>query len=239
MKTAVIIEAEETIRYDIKRQVSKHLDIIISAMFSNCEDALSYIINKQPDIVFLDIQMPGMSGLELARLLTVLQSPPCIIFITSSCKYAIEAFDTPAIGYLIHPIAEKKLTNALNKVRHLIIRKKVKKTPAKICVLDHEKLIPLDKNEIVCVFSKDRSVYIRTKSNEFPATLTMKEFTSILSEPNFLCIHRKYIINLDEVLEIIPWLRGAYQVKMNDYKKAEIPVSRNRTSLFKTAIGLL
>jgi two-component system LytT family response regulator/two-component system response regulator LytT len=107
--------------------------------------------------------------------------------------------------------------------------------------LSNGKIIPIDKRDIVFVFVKDKDVFVRTKTGEFSSLLTLQEFENILTqsdETNFLRIHRQYIVNLDEVSEIAPWFHGSYLLRLNDVKKQEVPVSRNRVKVLKSMMGL-
>ncbi|HEY3425247.1 MAG TPA: LytTR family DNA-binding domain-containing protein [Negativicutes bacterium] len=239
-KTAVIVDDEQPICEEIEYLLGQHIDIEVKAKFTNGMEALDYIFEKQPDIVFLDIKMPGMSGLELAKRLQVLQRPPFIIFITAFAEHAVEAFDTPAIGYVTKPVMEERLAKALNKVRNLTALNSVTKNVLanKICVRCNGKIIPLDKQEIIFVFAKDKDVFVRTKTNEFLSLLTMQEFEQSLSESNFLRVHRQFIINLDQICEIVPWFHGSYLLRMNECKNQDIPVSRNKVKLLKAFMGL-
>ncbi len=238
--TAVIVDDEQPICDEIEYLLGRHIDFNVAAKFTNCVDALSYILEEKPDVVFLDIKMPGMSGLELAQKLNVLRRPPYIIFITAFQEHAIEAFETPAIGYVTKPVTEEKIAKALHKIRSLAVESTpVKSAPVnKVCVLFNGKIVPLDKREIVFVFVKEKDVFVCTKTEEFSSLMTMQEFEQVLADGNFLRVHRQYIINLDEVLEIIPWFHGSYLLRMNDAQKHEIPVSRNKVKQLKAAMGL-
>ncbi|HWR39529.1 MAG TPA: LytTR family DNA-binding domain-containing protein [Patescibacteria group bacterium] len=236
----VIVDDEQPICDEMEYLLSKHLDMEVMAKFTNCQEAVQCIVEKNPDVVFLDIKMPGMSGLELAHKLNVLRQPPFIIFVTAFQEHAIEAFDTPAVGYITKPVTEEKLAQVLNKVRNFT----AKSAPAaatsigKICALHNNRIIPLDKKEIVFVYVKDKEVFIRTRTTEYSAMPTMQEFEELLGGGHFLRVHRQYIVNLDEVREITPWFHGSYLLIMNDTKKQEVPVSRNKVKQLKHLLGL-
>lgn len=241
MKTkAVIIDDEQPICDEIEYLLGRHTDIEVCTKFTTCVDAIIYILEKKPDLVFLDVNMPGMSGLEMAQKLSGMNKPPYIVFITAYPEHAVDAFATPAVGYITKPVTEEKLANALTKVRNLSSKTTVEKSAqiAKVCVLAGGKIVPVNKKDIVFIYVKDKDVYVRTRTGEFSAMLTLQEFDNLLTEANFLRIHRQYIINLDEILEITPWFHGSYLVRMNDANKQEVPVSRNRVKNLKTALGL-
>ena len=236
---AVVVDDEQPICDEIEYLLSKHLDMDVIAKFNNCQEAIDCILEQKPDVVFLDIKMPGMSGLELARKLNVLRQPPFIIFVTAFQEHAIEAFDTPAVGYITKPVTEEKLALTLNKVRNFTTKTIQPTTPInKICALYNNRIIPLDKKDIVFVYVKDKEVFIRTRTAEYTAMPTMQEFDELLGGGHFLRVHRQYIVNLDEVKEITPWFHGSYLLIMNDAKKQEVPVSRNKVKQLKHLLGL-
>lgn len=241
MKTkAVIIDDEQPICDEIEYLLGRHPDIEVCAKFTTCVDAIIYILEKKPDLVFLDVNIPGMSGLEMAQKLSSMNRPPYIVFITAYPEHAIDAFATPAVGYITKPVTEEKLASALTKVRSLSSKTIIEKSAqiAKVCVLAGGKIVPVNKKDIVFIYVKDKDVYVRTRTGEFSAMLTLQEFDNLLTEANFLRIHRQYIVNLDEILEIAPWFHGSYLVRMNDANKQEVPVSRNRVKNLKIALGL-
>jgi len=236
----VIVDDESPICDEIEYLLGQHQDIEVCAKFTNCVDALIYILDKKPTLVFLDVSMPGMSGLEMAQKLNSMTRPPYIVFITAYPEHAVDAFATPAIGYITKPVTAEKLAQTMTKVRHLSSRATAEKVSqiAKVCVLSGGKIVPMNKSDIVFIYVKDKDVYVRTRANEFSAMLTLQEFDNLLTEANFLRIHRQYIINLDAILEIIPWFHGSYLLRMNDANKQEVPVSRNRVKQLKIALGL-
>lgn len=236
----VIIDDEQPICDEIEYLLKQHIDIDVAAKFTNPLEALEYISEQGCDLVFADIKMPGLSGLEFAKRLSVLRTAPLVVFVTAFQEHALEAFDTPAVGYITKPIMEDKLARLMSKVRCLIERTYQAGRPAvsKICVTTGGKIIPLDKNEIVLAYVKDKDVFVRTKTSEYMATLTLQEIENILDGSNFLRVHRQYIVNLDMVREIIPWFHGSYLLRMDDCRQEEVPVSRAKTKVLKNILGL-
>lgn len=238
---AVIVDDEQPICDEIEYLLSQHPDMEVCAKFTNCVDALIYILEKKPELVLLDVSMPGMSGLEMAQRLNSMNKPPYIVFITAYPEHAVDAFATPAVGYITKPITAEKLAQTLTKIRHLSSKTVPDKKPspiAKVCVLAGGKIVPVNKSDIVFIYVKDKDVFVRTRIDEFSAMMTLQEFDNMLTEANFMRVHRQYIINLDEVLEITPWFHGSYLLRMNDANKQEVPVSRNRVKQLKIALGL-
>ncbi|HWR44098.1 LytTR family DNA-binding domain-containing protein [Sporomusa sp.] len=236
----VIIDDEQPICDEIEYLISQHSDIDTAAKFTNCVDALVYTLENKPDLVLLDVKMPGMTGLDIAHKLGNTKQPPFIVFITAFPEHAVEAFDTPAVGYITKPVTQEKLSKVLTKVRNLSGKTQPEKRTqiSKVCVLSGGKIVPLKKADIVFIYVKEKDVFVRTRTGECSAMLTLQEFDNLLTEANFLRVHRQYIINLDEILEVTPWFHGSYYLRMNDPQKQEVPVSRNRVRHLKTALGL-
>lgn len=236
----VIIDDEQPICDEIEYLLKKHPNIIVEKKFNHCFDALAYITENKPDVLFLDIKMPGISGLEMAKKLGALSKPPLIVFITAFQEHALEAFNTPAIGYITKPVTEEKLTSIIQKICNLLSRDHPKQTHQgnKICVIDNGKILPLNKQDIVLASVSERDVYIRTIHKQYTCNLSFKEIETILSDENFLRVHRQYIVNLDDIAEIIPWFHGSYVLRMEGSQQENIPVSRTKVKLLKQLMGL-
>jgi DNA-binding LytR/AlgR family response regulator len=237
----VIVDDEPPICDEIEYLLKKHPNYKTEKKFNQCFDALAYIIEFKPDILFLDIKMPGISGLEMARKLNELAKPPLIVFITAFQEHALEAFDTPAIGYITKPVTEENLANTLQKIDSLLVRYHPQQAnhSKKICVIDNGRILPLDKQDIILAYVSERDVYIRTSQQQYTCNLTFKEVEAIISDEPFLRIHRQYIVNLDYIAEIVPWFHGSYMLRMKGSEQQEnIPVSRTKVKLLKQLMGL-
>lgn len=236
----VIIDDELPICDEIEYLLKRERDIEVTAKFTNAPEALAYLMKNACDLVFLDIHMPGMSGLDFAQSLTSLRQPPLIVFCTAFPEHALAAFETPAIGYITKPITDTNLRKVLEKVRAIGERSKGRQqtTVNRFCVTKNGKFIPLELQEIVFVYVKDKEAYIRTKNGEYTSTLTIQEIEHLLPTQSFLRVHRQYLVNLDKIGEIIPWFHGSYMLRMEDIHETEIPVSRNKTKEFKVLVGL-
>ena len=237
---AIIVDDEQPICDEIEYLLQDEPSIIVKEKFITSQAALAYIQANGCDLVFLDIKMPGLSGLEVAQKLSSLRCPPLIIFITAYADHALEAFETPAVGYITKPVTAAKISKALEKVRFL--RDRPAAQPArlanKLCVMSGGKIIPLSIQDIVFVYVKDKDVFVRTKAAEFATALTLQEIDNLLQERSFLRIHRQYIVNVDNILEIIPWFHGSYLLRMDDCRKEEVPVSRAKIKTLKDVMGL-
>ncbi|MDT8904070.1 LytR/AlgR family response regulator transcription factor [Anaeroselena agilis] len=243
--TTVIVDDEPPISEEIEYLLGSHPDIKVVARFEQPPAALDYIAVNAPRLVFLDISLPGISGLEMAARLSVLRDPPLIVFITAHPEYALAAFETPAVGYVTKPVTDAKIAAVLGKVRRLSARPAAapKEPAGKVCVLSGGRIVPLSKEDIALVQVREKTVYVLTKQGQYAAPLTMQEIENLLTAGRtggtpFVRVHRQYIVNLDKVVEIIPWFKGTYFLKMDDCKGQQIPVSRHKVCQVKAALGL-
>ncbi len=234
----IIVDDEQLICDEIEYLLRNEPEIDIAATFTNSLEAFEYIRQNRCDLVFLDISMPGLSGLEMAQKMAILRFPPLIVFITAHADHALEAFDTPAIGYITKPVTEAKLAKVIDKIISFYGRRSAPIAPQsnKICVLKGQKIIPINKHEISYIAVKDKEVSVHTKTDCFAVSLSMQETEQLLTEKNFLRVHRQYIVNLDCIVEIIPWFHSSYLLKMNN--NDEIPVSRTHIKTLREQLGL-
>jgi two-component system LytT family response regulator/two-component system response regulator LytT len=250
--TTVIVDDEAPICDEIEYLLGQFNEIEIVGKFGNAFDAIAFIVEHKPRLVFLDIQMPGVSGLEMARKLKNVKQPPLIVMVTAHPEYALECFDTPAVGYVTKPVTAEKLSAVMDKLFSLQQNQPMASTSNKaenkidvnkICVQTGGKIVPLALAEIVLVGVKDKDVFIRTRTHEYATAFNFQDVAVLLLERsplrrNFIQVHRQYIVNVDGVTEVIPWFHGTYYLQMDDMKKQQVPVSRNRIRLIKEIMGL-
>ena len=250
--TTVIVDDEAPICDEIEYLLGQFNEIEIVGKFGNAFDAIAFIVEHKPRLVFLDIQMPGVSGLDMARKLKNVKQPPLIVIVTAHPEYALECFDTPAVGYVTKPVTAEKLSAVMDKLFSLQQNQPMASTSNKaeskidvnkICVQTGGKIVPLALAEIVLVGVKDKDVFIRTRTHEYATAFNFQDVAALLLERsplrrNFIQVHRQYIVNVDGVTEVIPWFHGTYYLQMDDMKKQQVPVSRNRIRLIKEIMGL-
>ena len=250
--TTVIVDDEAPICDEIEYLLGQFNEIEIVGKFGNAFDAIAFIVEHKPRLIFLDIQMPGVSGLEMARKLKNVKQPPLIVIVTAHPEYALECFDTPAVGYVTKPVTAEKLSAVMDKLFSLQQNQPMASTSNKaeskidvnkICVQTGGKIVPLALAEIVLVGVKDKDVFIRTRTHEYATAFNFQDVAALLLERsplcrNFIQVHRQYIVNVDGVTEVIPWFHGTYYLQMDDMKKQQVPVSRSRIRLIKEVMGL-
>lgn len=206
---------------------------------SSVRSAIEMLMEARVDVVFLDISMPGASGLQLAEALYKLKNPPAIVFVTAYSDHAVEAFDVDAVDYLMKPVEEARLDRAIEKV---IARAKpaAAAKPSNIERIPVEKggrkvLIPVD--QIRFIMAKDDYSCIFTDDDRFLSTTSLAQFESKLGEFGFFRVHRRYIVNLANVEDVETVPSGAIQLGVNGVDE-RIPVSRRRVVPLKKALNL-
>jgi two-component system LytT family response regulator len=237
---ALIIDDERLARTELKRLLTPFKDIKVVGEAVNADDALEKIQELKPDLLFLDIQMPGKTGFDM---LEELDAVPTVIFVTAYDEYALKAFEYNALDYLLKPIEPKRLEETVNK----LIEKKRKKT---ISELDKDFLSEGDqvfvKDGEKCWFVKLENVrlfesegnYVRIYFGENKPLIlrTLNYLDERLDDKTFFRANRKHIVNLKWIASIEPWLNGGLLVKLKDGQKVE--VSRRQAIKFKDMLSL-
>jgi two-component system, LytTR family, response regulator len=237
---SIIIEDEKLARERLKLLLKKHEDVIeILAEAANGEEGLQLINSLKPDLIFLDIQMPGLTGFEM---LQQLDDIPLVIFTTAYDEYALQAFETNTIDYLLKPIAPKRLAKAINKLQQMgsaesqikdqvldLISKMSQPRASFIKVKTGSitKLIKLDK---ICYFqAEDKYTFLHTYDKKYILSDSLNELEKTLSS-QFKRIHRGFIINLDYIKEIVNLSSNKSIVVLKDEQNTELPISRRMRS---------
>lgn len=211
---------------------------------SSVRAAIEMLMEVRVDVVFLDISMPGASGLQLAEGLYKLKNPPCIVFVTAYSDHAVEAFDVDAVDYLMKPVEEARLDRAIEKVIARV-KPELPAEPAAVKPSNIERipvekggrkaLIPVD--QIRFIMAKDDYSCIYTEDDRYLSTTSLAQFESKLGEFGFFRVHRRYIVNLADVEDVETIASGAIQLGVNGVDE-RIPVSRRRVVPLKKALNL-
>lgn len=211
---------------------------------SSVRSAIEMLMEARVDVVFLDISMPGASGLQLAEALYKLKNPPAIVFVTAYSDHAVEAFDVDAVDYLMKPVEEARLDRAIEKViaraKPVATAEPASAKPTNIERIPVEKggrkvLIPVD--QIRFIMAKDDYSCIFTEDDRYLSTTSLAQFESKLGEFGFFRVHRRYIVNLANVEDVETVPSGAIQLGVNGVDE-RIPVSRRRVVPLKKALNL-
>ena len=242
MLRAMIVDDEAPARSELRFLLEQTGKIGTISEASSVRSAIETLMGGRVDVVFLDISMPGASGMQLAEALRKLKNPPAVVFVTAYSDHALEAFDVDAVDYLMKPVEEDRLDRAIEKVlQH--VKPAVPEAAAKPAAVERipvEKggrkvLIPVE--QIRYIMAKDDYSCIFTQDDRFLSTTSLAQFEAKLSDFGFFRVHRRYIVNLSHVedVEVIP--SGAIQLGVTGVEE-RIPVSRRRVVPLKKALSL-
>jgi two-component system LytT family response regulator len=235
---AIIVDDERLARQELKTMLAEHKDIEVIAECANAAEAKEKINQLKPDVVFLDIQMPGKNGLELAQELHPL---PELIFITAHDEYALRAFEVNALDYLLKPVQPERLAETLKK---LYLKEEEIPQDFRTILTDEDQVFLKDGER--CWFVKLSNVrlfesegnYVRVIfENNRPLILrSLNNLEQRLSPASFFRASRKHIINLKWVENIEPWFNGGLMVKLRGGEQIEI--SRRQSVKLKDMMSL-
>lgn len=249
-KTICIIDDEIRSRERVKRILDNQNDFRIVGEADNGKAAVELIDEKLPDIVLLDIKMPGLSGFQV---LQRAMHKPAVIFITAYNEHAVRAFEIHAVDYVLKPFQDNRLFEALSRVPSRSIPDDgvlqqlsslvegsapiIKKYQTRFTVKDRFELKIVDVNDIDFFATEDSLVFLYTNGIRYIVDKTLSQIEENVNPEQFFRAHRKSLVNLNRIERILPWGRGRYVLKFPHDEK--VHVSKDKTREFKGLMGLL
>ena len=253
--TALLVDDEQLAREELGYLLSSFPGIKVLGEAVDGPEALQQITTLQPDIVFLDVDMPGLSGLQVVRkLLSSGSRLPHIIFATAYDQYAVEAFEVNAVDYLLKPIDKERLELSIQRARGLIrlpadnsnrmeellsnfLDQTVVNT--RLLVSFEGRMVLVNASDVIFASVKDGVVQIVATDLEGQSNYkALDDLQTTLTAPHFWRVHRSYLVNIDHIKEVVPWFRSSYQLRMSDRNQTEIPVSRAQTKQLRKLFQL-
>ena len=205
-------------------------------------EALRELAGAQYDVVFLDISLPGLGGLEATKIINALPSPPAVVFVTAHDGYAVDAFELAAFDYVVKPVSEARLARTLERLRasREIAAPAARPiaNPARVALEDGERTRLVKTAEIRYVQANGHLVTARLFDGELRWKGSLADAASRLEPGGFLRVHRAYLVNPERVVEVEPFFGGSYLLRVDDKSRSEVPVSRNYLPAVRKALGL-
>jgi two-component system, LytTR family, response regulator len=255
--SALIVDDEQLARDELSYLLKAVPEIEVVGQGKNGVEAIHLIRELGPQIVFLDVQMPGLDGFGVIKKLIEKKSRmPVFVFATAYDQYAVHAFEVNALDYLLKPISRPRLEKAIVKARHAVetndpAREKLDKlvelfeqhpTPhprTKLVVKSAGRLHLVDAEDVIYATIEDGVISIVTRDLEGQSNFrTVEELQSSLDPQTFWRVHRSFLININRIKEVVPWFKSSFQLKMDDRKQTEIPVSRAQTHKLREILNL-
>jgi two-component system LytT family response regulator/two-component system response regulator LytT len=253
---AIVVDDEQLAREELCYMLEQLGNVEILAQAGNGLEAVGIVERLAPDVVFLDVQMPGLSGFEVAHRLIQNGKSPNIIFVTAFDRYAIEAFEVNAVDYLLKPVDGTRLVQALERAQKRVATSKDvplndqverivqlmserQSKRERVAVKVGERFLLVQAEEIIYASLTDDSINIVTGQLAGTSNFrTLDELQSRLDPSVFWRVHRSHLVNINKVKEIVPWFSRNYILRMKDAKATEIPVSRAQTKRLREYLRL-
>lgn len=240
---ALVVEDEPPAREELAFRIREAEPDAAVATAATAVEALRLIKQQKFDALFVDVQMPELTGLELVELVNDLSDPPTIVFVTAYEEHALRAFELRAVDYLMKPVSPVRLRATLDRLRKGN-GKPESETPQaqrladKLPVESAGKTILVDIAEIRFAESSADIVHVHLERDAHPTRFSVGELELRLPRPQFLRIHRGCVVNLRHVAEITPHFNSTYLLRVNDAARTELTVSRGRVKDLRTLLGL-
>lgn len=250
---ALIVDDEYPARMELRYQLENFPDVEIIGEATNAREALRLISALDYDVIFLDVQMPGMTGVELVKQLKGREPMPKVVFVTAYENYAVPAFELRAVDYLLKPFESQRLAETVQRLRESAAPSEGGGAPARaegeesgrrqpalsfLMAEKDDKQIPVPLSDIVFIFSEGYNVFAQTHGERFLVRYTLQELTERLPPEQFFRSHRSYLVNIFQVKEISPYFNGAYILKVKDKEQSEVIVSRSNVKRMKELFSM-
>jgi two-component system response regulator LytT len=262
----LIIDDERPARDELAYLLKDFPEITVVAQGKNGLEAVALIREHSPDLVFLDVQMPGLDGFAVLKMLLETgdgEPLPQIIFATAFDQYAVRAFDVNAIDYLLKPFDKARVLQAVDRARLRLQEQAAETRPGtgdmrvdtllklieqhqtprthsgKIVLQSGSRLLLIDQKDICYASIDDGVISVATQTIEGQSKCrTLEELFDLLDPAVFWRAHRSYLVNINHIREVVPWFKSTYQLRMADKKQMEIPVSRAQTRRLRELFNL-
>jgi two-component system, LytTR family, response regulator len=261
---AVLVDDEQLARDELGYLLGQVGGVEVVGQAGNGVEALSTIDRLQPDLVFLDVQMPGLTGFEVARRMLDKHASSHIIFVTAFDQHAIEAFEVNAVDYLLKPVDPGRLEMAVDRARRRITTDRPADRLTATSGYDNEQLekiiqlvterqsrrerlaikvgerfLLVQSEEVIYASLVDESITVVTNQHAGTSNYrTLDELQARLDPSLFWRVHRSHLVNINKIKEIVPWFSRNYILRMKDAKATEIPVSRTQTRRLREYLKL-
>jgi two-component system response regulator LytT len=262
---ALLVDDEQLARDELGYLLGRVGDVEVVGQSANGFEALAAIAQLAPDVVFLDIQMPGLTGFEVARRLLDTDTATEIVFVTAFDEHAIEAFEVNAVDYLLKPVDPVRLETAVERVRRRLTTGRAGAGAAadtaadvtdrieqivrlvaerqnrrdRLAIKVGERFLLVQADDIVYASLADEAVTIVTNQQTGTSSYrTLDELQAQLDPTVFWRVHRSHLVNINKIREIVPWVSRNYILRMKDERATEIPVSRTQTRRLREYLKL-
>ena len=254
----IIVDDEKPAREELAFLLKAFPEISLIGQGKNGLEAVNLIKEHNPDLVFLDVQMPGLDGFGvLQKLVERKLKVPHVVSATAFDHYAVQAFDVNAVDYVLKPFDKARLSKAISKakkeieahtstterleqlVSQLSAPKSSSTQPSKILIRSQQRMLLVDAEDLIFASIEGGLISVTAKDLEGSSNYrTLEELHATLDSDSFWRPHRSFLVNIHHIREVVPWFKSSFMLKMNDKKSSEIPVSRQQTKRLRELFKL-
>jgi two-component system LytT family response regulator/two-component system response regulator LytT len=240
--TTIVVDDEALARDELAYLLNDFPEVEVIATASNGIEAVDLIRKLEPEVVFLDVHMPGLDGMGVVRRLREMGlDAPRFIFVTAYDQYAVEAFRLEAMDYLLKPVDKARLAESIERAQRAVQEKKaseplapVKASPAaprtKLLIRSNNRNFIVDANDVIyATIDNGLITLVATNLEGHSNYRTIEDLQGNLDPDMFWRVHRSYLVNINRIKEVVPWFKSSYQLRLDDRKHTEVPVSRVQT----------
>lgn len=260
MMRVLVVDDEQLAREELCFLLTEADGIEIVGQAGDGVEALRMAGALQPDVIFLDVQMPGLSGFEVARRAIEAEIPSQLVFVTAFDQYALDAFGVNAVDYVLKPVDADRLEQTLERVRRRLASEQAAKLPLspedlervisavqarqggrrdQLAIRSGERFFLVQTDEVVHASLVDEGIVVVTNAVSGTSNYrTLDELQARLDPAIFWRVHRSHLVNITKIKEIVPWFSRNYLLRMKDQKGTEIPVSRSQTRRLREYLQL-
>ena len=244
----IIVDDEKPAREELAFLLKGFPEINVIGQGKNGVEAVALIKEHAPDLVFLDVQMPGLDGFGvLKKLVERKLKVPHVVFATAFDHYAVQAFDVNAVDYVLKPFDKGRIAKAITRARKMLDTQtsaterleqllnqlgsaKQAALPVKLLVQSQQRLLLVDAEDMLFATIEAGSISVIARDTEGRSNYrTLEEMHAALDSDSFWRPHRSYLVNIHHIKEVIPWFKSTFMLKMDDKKRTQVPVSRSQT----------
>jgi two-component system LytT family response regulator/two-component system response regulator LytT len=249
--TALVVDDEALARDELIYLLRDFPLVEVIATAANGLEAVDLVLKLDPDIVFLDVQMPGLDGVGVVHRLRERDLDlPYFVFVTAFDQYAVEAFRLEAMDYLLKPVEKDRLAETIERARRFTQERTKEVAPAevparpaaartKLLVRKDNRSYIVDSDDLVYATIDSGQITLVTTTIEGLSNFkTIEELQAALNRDTFWRVHRSYLVNVNRIKELVPWFRSSFQIRMDDKRQTEIPVSRVQTKRLRELLHL-
>ena len=256
--STIIVDDEKPARDELVFLLKAFPEINIIGQGRNGVEAVALIKEHAPDLVFLDVQMPGLDGFGvLKKLVERKMKVPHVVFATAFDHYAVQAFEVNAVDYVLKPFDKARISKAIARARREIeaqdspadrleqlvnqlgAGKPASTQPVKLLVKSQQRMLLVDATDFIFASIEDGLISVTARDCEGTSNYrTLEELNAAVDSDSFWRPHRSYLVNIHHIKEVVPWFKSSYMLKMSDKKQTEIPVSRVQTKRLRELFKL-